>query len=263
MDKLLFATGGDPLYVEDFEFLQDGIIDGFAGLLSGISNTALDSFILSGCVISYDGTTYNVTAGYVCFKGEVCKVDPHSVSVPSFWNTVLTYDADGSQTFADATVHDTQQIRRVKMYSTDTGSAVAAASMIRIEGKLLTLLASANSWLTTFAFEAAFGNYGGGTYFDLAYRYDPLLNKVHFRGHIKRTAGLTHTTDIKLFSISVPAYYPSKQQELAGVSLGNDFDNNRPVTIIVKADGTVWAKASVTNTFDSGHISLDGLSFAL
>lgn len=263
MNKIIFpAGGGDPLFVDDLEFAQAGIVDAFTGLLSGFSNAALDSFILSGCVISYDGITYNITAGYVCFKGEICVVDAHSVSSPLFWNLVLTYDADGNQTFADATIHDTLEIRKVKMFATDTGGAVAAASMLRVSSKLLTLLSGVNGWLTTFAFEPAFANYGA-PYFDLAYRYDPLTNRVVFRGNIARTPPLTHTADVQLFTISVPAYYPSKQQEVSGVSLGADLAAGRPVTLIFKVDGTVWAKASVGNPFSSGQISFDSVSFAL
>jgi len=263
MNKVLFpAGGGDPLFVDDLEFGQAGIIEALAGLLTGFSNTALDSFILSGCVLSYDGITYNITAGYVCFKGEVCVVDAHSVSSPLFWNLVLTYDADGNQTFADATIHDTLEIRKVKMFATDTGGGLAAASMIRVSSKLLTLLSGVNGWVTTLAFEPTFANYGL-PYFDLSYRFDPLTNRIVFRGNILRSPPLTHTADVQLFTISVPTYYPSKQQEVAGVSLGADHTAGRPVTIIFKVDGTVWAKASAGNPFSSGQISFDGLSFAL
>ena len=262
MDKINIYLGGDPLYNDDILFLQDSIREAFKGMLAGISNTDGDSFILQGCVISYDGITYNITAGWICFKGEICKVDAHTVTAPNFWNLLVTYDADGNQVYDDATIHDTQEVRKVKMYTTDTGAAVASAAMLRIESKLTTLLATANAWTTTLTFEATFGNYGV-PYANLAYRLNPLTGKVEFRGHIKKAPGVSVTADTKLFTITVPAFYPAYQQEIAGVSLGADFDAGRPVTIIVKTDGTVWVKASATNSNDTGNISFDGLSYSL
>lgn len=262
MNKLKFFTGGDPLYIEDIEFSQDAVAEAIKGIMSGVANDAEASFILSGCTATYDGTTYTVAAGYVCIKGEVFKVDSHTTAVLSHWGELVSYDADGDQVFEDTVEHSTHEVRKAKVYPSDPGSGVAYASVERISAKLLSLLAGVNGWLTTFSYESPFVNYGA-PYDNVAYRYDQMTGKVVFKGHLKRSPGMSHTADVKVFTISVPAYRPANQQEVALASVGDNFTNKVPVVLIVKTDGTVWLKADASVSIDSGNISLDGASYAL
>lgn len=261
MDKLNIYLGGDPLYYEDIIFSQDSVRDSFKGVLSAFVNGDNDTFIISGCTATFDGTLFTVAPGYICFRGELCKVDEHTTSVLNEWRLLITYDPDGNQVYDDTSIHDTQEVRKAKIYPTIDGGGAgqSCATTRRIEARLIETLATAHNWLTTFAFIAPFMNYDAGIVYDqLSFKTNKITNTVFFKGHIKRSPGLTHTADVHMFTISDPASVPSKQREITGVSL-----NEKPVTIVIKTDGTVWAKASPTNTFDSGNISFDGLNYAL
>lgn len=89
MNKLLFSEGGQPLYLDDLDFLQNSFADSVKGLASPFGNV-----ILSGCVISSSDNKTSWTDGYLVIDGEIYKVDAGNISNPApvtiYWKVVRT-----------------------------------------------------------------------------------------------------------------------------------------------------------------------------
>lgn len=107
-----------PLHGDDFQFIQDAINEGLKGSLFRFTEGASGNMILAGCgVTDNGGGNYDVAEGFVVLGYEVCYVPAHSfVSASGLSGSsiklVTTYDSDGQDTFADAVVRDTYEVRR-------------------------------------------------------------------------------------------------------------------------------------------------------
>lgn len=69
-------SGGHPLFLDDFTFIQSAYSEALAGLVSFVSPTG--NSILSGIVVDTSGPNVTYTSGFVAIGGEIFKVDAGS-----------------------------------------------------------------------------------------------------------------------------------------------------------------------------------------
>lgn len=124
MNKLLISEGGQPLYLDDLDFMQNAFAESMKGLISTYGNV-----ILSGCEIqlpiSIAGkpTTYRWEKGYMAIGGEVYLVEEGSFSgamnASLYWKVVSTEGQN--EVFENSSEHNVYQYRKVVL--TDTVEA--------------------------------------------------------------------------------------------------------------------------------------------
>lgn len=116
MNKLLTNfNGGFPFVLDDVRFLQDAIWQGLEGLTKAFGNCRL-----VGAVVSDNGTSYDVTEGFIILNGEVLYVPADSVpagaDIEDYGFLVSeTFDAAGDKVFQDASTQQTYQLRTAKL----------------------------------------------------------------------------------------------------------------------------------------------------
>ena len=110
MNKLQFNEGGQPLHLDDLEFLQDATVSPLQSLVTSWGNC-----ILGGCEITYDKTTHahHWTSGYIAYQGSVYRVSAGTIDQVDqadtfFWLFSRTETA--SKTFEDGAEHNTQVV---------------------------------------------------------------------------------------------------------------------------------------------------------
>lgn len=116
MNRLIFPNGGFPLHGDDFGFIQDAAVDALKASLWHVASRHSGNVIISGCVVSYDGFTCSISAGYALINYEIVFVPAHSFATPSLSGAsiklAITYDPAGNDVFADAVARNTYQVRR-------------------------------------------------------------------------------------------------------------------------------------------------------
>jgi len=123
MNKLQTQYNGKmPIRLDDFRWADAGYREGFYAFISAFGITEVKSFILSGCIFTeisatFPNTTYNYTQGYICFKGEVLKVNAGHITYNSehflpIFTLQVSYDPAGLKVFQDTTSHDTYEVRQ-------------------------------------------------------------------------------------------------------------------------------------------------------
>lgn len=138
MNKLLFSEGGQPLYLNDLDFMQSAFSEALRGILSTYGNV-----ILSGCeILPPDATTGNLTVhswekGYMAIEGEVYQVDKGSLSgvenATLYWKVV---SIEGQkEIFENSSEHYVYQYRKVILTDTVVSGDVyiEKGSMKKIE----------------------------------------------------------------------------------------------------------------------------------
>jgi len=271
MNKLLIPStniGGHPLTLNDLRFLQDAILDALKGLGAGFGNALDDTYILAGCEVVLAGVlTYNVAEGYMLYKGEVCKVDAHTYIgslATAKWDVAGSiYDIGSEKAYKSGAIYQTRQIRKVKLWIgilAPLGILYTLAE--RLPAKMLTLLSTAYEWINI-SFAASFSDYETAGVNDCAVRLDRINAMVMMKGRLKRTPPLSHTANVQVATLPDALYFPSVDRYVHGASVAGNFDGSKPVTYIIKSDGSIWLMASVTTSMASGDLYLDGISYSL
>lgn len=160
MDKLKTdINGGFPLTLDDLRFEQDAIRGAFRGLLNGFKGS-IDTFIISGVnVTSAGGISWNVSEGWVCFKGEICKVDAHVATfVEDAALTLIVGNTGPTVQLKNSELQQVWQTRRARIIGTDSwpnesevANSVEMYSVKRIEQLVkekVDALVPAPTWVT-------------------------------------------------------------------------------------------------------------------
>lgn len=85
MNKLLFAEGGQPIYLDDLSFLQSSLFEGFAPFLRNFGNC-----VLQGCEVTIiDNNRAKWNAGVVLYNGEIFTVPAGSGVTNSITQSAL------------------------------------------------------------------------------------------------------------------------------------------------------------------------------
>lgn len=75
MKELKFKQGSlTPLWLKDFEFLQQGCAEALKAIARGLSFDN-SNFIISGCKITYNGSFISMTSGWCFYEGEILRVN--------------------------------------------------------------------------------------------------------------------------------------------------------------------------------------------
>lgn len=96
MNKFLTHEGGQPIWLEDIDFMQESVRDTFKVLLSSIvgeyENTEHPDHacILQGCETTDEG----VSPGYIYYRGEILPFDGHPEPLSPGNNWLETYTVD-------------------------------------------------------------------------------------------------------------------------------------------------------------------------
>jgi hypothetical protein len=124
MNKLdTTSNGGFPLTLDDFRFEADAIRDAIKGLASAFGvDTFAGSFIISGCNQTGSIPNFIVNSGYICLKGEVCKVETHNLPALAVgqvlhWVVDETNDTNGAKTMENGATHQAYKLRKAKVIS--------------------------------------------------------------------------------------------------------------------------------------------------
>jgi uncharacterized membrane protein len=128
MDRLIsypFQTG-QPLRPEDWGLIQDQQKLALAAIICGLSGVS--SCILSGMVMTNDGTTINITEGYVFIVDEIFYVPAVSFHIGGSNELYLisNFTTTENRTFFDTTTHYVWAYRRYQIVyqNTDPGSSI-------------------------------------------------------------------------------------------------------------------------------------------
>ncbi len=144
MNKLLTYNGGQPIFLDDFNFMQAATSEAQKLIVKGILGVSADyspGVILSGFEKSSDGTTYY--GGEIYIKGEIYHVDDYSIGssedVPQYCNIVRESQAprklkNGQTVF----VH---QVNKAELGVTYSGEGVMLLACDRLEAILSKRLA--------------------------------------------------------------------------------------------------------------------------
>ena len=131
MDKLLIPNGGMPFTGDDLLWLQDGIRNGIADLLTAVYGS--DDVVITGIKITQNGNDLEYTEGYVVIDGEILHLpagtSTGTASAPETAYIVpdSTYDGNGTDLFADSQTKETYEIRKAKLG--DSGATPPAGSI--------------------------------------------------------------------------------------------------------------------------------------
>lgn len=110
MNKLLFSQGGQPVYLDDLDFLQQTMRESLSYFLQ-----AFGDCILSGCEFTRtDNNSISWTEGVISYKGELFKVPAGSGASNSLLQSgiavsILRTPAE-KRVFGDGTEHDTREL---------------------------------------------------------------------------------------------------------------------------------------------------------
>ena len=118
-------TGGFPLKLDDFRFVNNAVLEAFKGMMSMYDVTDSHAVILSGCARTSASGTTSIAQGYISIGGEICFVPAHSYPTPSlgqneYWMIDVSYDTSGNKTFQSTTPHNTYEVRVGKIQVSNT-----------------------------------------------------------------------------------------------------------------------------------------------
>ncbi len=249
------AHGGLKIKLNDFCWIDESVREVLYGIISAFGVLPADSFKLSGCVVTITSPdNYACTAGYVCHKGEVYKVDAHTFAAVgisgdpiAFLDIDITNDANGYRAFDDMTMHDTYEIRKMKLACLDDLNPAIADKMAitapYLDEVIINKIAAKDSGWQNVVFEGDWFN-SGGTYATCQYKKDA-FGVVTLRGFAEVTTPAAGT----IFTLPV-GFAPNKDEMFVFASTGD------PGFLKVSADGTVSVFSGPQN-----YVSLSGINF--
>ena len=137
MNRLLTFAGQQPIYLGDFDFIQDAAKNMLACIARGLMNQESDTLnaILQGVNIQYvySGQQYEWDAGVVVLNGEILPVRSGSVSgrigTPLYFHVLE--ETSGERTFKDGTTRNCWASRYAVINTNRTGG-VSVSSVDRL-----------------------------------------------------------------------------------------------------------------------------------
>lgn len=141
MNKIDFnQTGGHPLHLEDFAFLQNASIDAFkaiANILQEPQSSGLTpTYIITGCVKTNPVPgTWAISEGYVVIAGEIYYVPSHSISyvdvnAPLYWTVEQTNETPSPLEYKDFSIKNVHFSRVAKLTTTLTSTVYNPAQNV-------------------------------------------------------------------------------------------------------------------------------------
>lgn len=141
MKKLVTYTGGHPLRLDDINLLQDANIEGTKAMLDGLCyGYTTTGVYLSGVAITPSGPTFQCTAGYAYYSGEIYPIDAQIFPTPGvgetyWWQITEEVLLPAPATYQDLTTHNVRIRRKLMAVVAPTVpvDSFALTSVLRLE----------------------------------------------------------------------------------------------------------------------------------
>lgn len=119
MNRFVTKEGGQPIFLEDLDFMQDSVVANISELITSLAGT--DNCILSGCEIIDD---YKITGGTILFNGEILPFPGKTLydSTDYYLRRETNYLNGGERTLKNGSV--VQCYERVSVAAVTTPTAV-------------------------------------------------------------------------------------------------------------------------------------------
>lgn len=136
MNKLLIHEGGQPLHLDDLEFLQEVATSPLQSLISSWGNC-----ILGGCEITYDKTTsvHHWNDGFIAYQGSVYRVSAGTIDQVDQADTfywLFSRTETASKVFEDGAEHNTQVVYVAQLasmrFAPEAGDYIADKNLPRL-----------------------------------------------------------------------------------------------------------------------------------
>ena len=128
MDRFLTFEGEQPIFLDDFNFMQDAVKDTIRNVVQTMMHSNEATCILSGCELAYnDNGTTSWTDGIVMLEGEILPIKAGTVNVnanndePLYFNIIESYAPNGERTFKNGTRHNCYQLRTATISGDSNG----------------------------------------------------------------------------------------------------------------------------------------------
>jgi hypothetical protein len=198
MKKLLIPNGGMPLEGDDFNWINAGVVEAFKAIFFEYGQAYSGNFVISGCVATFAAGFASVTEGYVMLDWEICYCPAQTVGVASLavssLKLVSSFDAAGTEVFADSVSRETYENRRA-IISDGLNSGVEIP--LDTTGRFYAV-ENVN------AFDNGWGAASG------------FVPKYHKKGNVIHITGAITGGETNLLAFTVPlAYRPSETRRLA------------------------------------------------
>jgi hypothetical protein len=260
-----YATGSSqqPFRTASLDFVQDTYRDIVAGLGYSITENIYGAaglnlpWVLQGCALtSPGGTTYNISAGTMLFKGEVYKVDSTTFSTvlpQTQWigTYSISYPSYDPTIFSDLTTHNVHQIKKLTFVTgaTSSNDLFTYDFVHYLTSVMDQINAYDDSTQTVPVYQpSAFGG------FYTASTTEPILverskSRVFVSGKVNNTTGLSIGSGTQSMCILPLGYRPSRSFWLHSAGFANFADPTMPLTIGVHPNGEVVLYAPFENNF--------------
>lgn len=236
MNKVDFTKlGGDPLTLDNLDFLQKALTEGINGLAAVWRWGSSDNILLTPLIPVTSGTNYIWPNGYAIIGNEIYFIQ--GVTLPISTTVVLdiaeAFDSIGNETFEDLTVHSTHIVRRaiLKEY-TGAPTELDLVNFITLKDRLASLGAVINlesDWINIGALGApSYGTNWGGT---LKFRKNK-LGYVEISGVATATSTTPSTT---IFTL--PIYF--RPIEIKGFILLGSVTGSHDHKCVIQTNGNV------------------------
>lgn len=127
MNRLITTNnGGHPLMLNDFRWIESGIMNSFKALISAFNPTLDGVIVLSGCERTLNGVNASISEGYIAINGEICFVPSHTFTASQgseveYWMINETFENSGLKAYQSGQTYDTYAVR--------TGKVMVAANL--------------------------------------------------------------------------------------------------------------------------------------
>lgn len=113
MDKFITYDGEQPIWLDDFNFIDKAVRDTFRRLALALTGNK-DNAILYGCDVTDSVAGCSWTSGIVCIGGEILPVDAGKAESGAtlYFSLQETFDPAGDRTFKNGVEHRCYGIRK-------------------------------------------------------------------------------------------------------------------------------------------------------
>lgn len=263
MNKLeLGFQGGDPLALDDLEFMQAGIAEAIKGLASVWQSGSLDSIVISGLNGNVVGLNTTVTSGFIVVNSEVYYVPGATLPNAGICIDISeTIDHNGDEIFENLDPHETYKVRRGLLKTTVGGpNEIDIADFVTLKDRIIQItncvVNKETAWVNT-TFSGSWINASGGIYAGNVVRH-----RKNSIGNVELD-GIAFCSYASLASLifNIPAPFRPTTIKIFPVYLGDATTGLIPAFITIKPNGNVDVYSS-TSPSGNWSVSLSNINFS-
>lgn len=258
MNKLdLSNRGGDPLCLDDLEFLQNALAEGVKGLASFWNYIGDDPVIISGLKSSIVGSDTVYTSGYIIVNSEVYFVDGGTFAIaPICIDIGQTIDTNGDEVFEDLSAHSTYLIRKGMLSPASGANSVDLVDFLTVKN----VLANKGAVVDNSTAWTPFPSLGAG-FSEITFDYEATtaryrknkLGDVEFRGMIQ-------SVNVNGLLCTLPVGFRPVQPYVSSVHIRFlSGGTAEPKQILIKTNGEVYVNTDSVSA--TQHFSIDSVRF--